>query len=243
MKDINEQTEIEKKIIGSILKDEIKSLPDLLRNHVLSIEKNKDINNNFNNKYDIYNTNSRDNYINEMDVINNYMIKKFNGNNHNINHNIESNFNINKEMKGYDSQGDSISQRANKLVNLNFLVSSNKRNKSNINYGYNYNNYGINNYNNKMSYNKYLRELENDGKNSLNSKYISRKYDNFMNMDYINMNGNNSKTIYNYNKKGKSFKIYLKSKLDGIESTKGSRFFKKIVFLILNYFYNLYNIN
>jgi hypothetical protein len=219
MKDIKTQIKREKTIIGSILKDEVDSLPSLLKNYISAINKNKKLNNI-----------RRGKLINEnLNGFNNIMLNNIN----NIN-NINNHNNINlkkvsdKQLKGFYSDAEQVAPRANGLINLNFLISSPKRKN---------NNFARNEANIKKISDNQITNIKinnhfNTTKTSIfEAKIQSRKY-NHLSMDNSNTNGNFSKSSnFVINPKyNKSFKNYLNYKIASFEPSKG----KLYLFIFLN---------
>jgi len=160
MKDINQQKYRENKIIDSILKDEIHSLPSLLKSYIPGYNNLKD-NNNINNE----NSKHLANESESANSLNNIMLKKYHRNS------------SHKEKKNNNSFAEQIAQRSENLVNLNFLVSSVKRRKPNyISNMKNYINY------NQLANGNYLRD------DSFDPRSYNRNY-NFASVDYTSMNG------------------------------------------------------
>lgn len=173
MRDINIQIYRGNKVIDSILKEEIDQLPSLLKNYlqnksnprtdhlfILNQEKNIKIENNS------FTKNKEDkNYIIQQNKNRNYLLNNPNLNNHK---------NLNEDL---------ISTKREKLVKLNFFISSPKKKSPNKHYFKHNNisqNYGINENVNKRRKNHISIDNINDFmRNSRNSnsfqKYISSK--------------------------------------------------------------------
>lgn len=147
MEDIKNKINIENQIIGSIMKDEVHSLPILLRNLIPSANKslvNKKLKKNeieFENnllKYNHKNYENNNNYhsINSYNNRNNGFLNRLKNLNYDNSNKID--------LKAYRINSEQIAQRADRLVNLNFMVSSGRKkrdynaiNLHNKNYYYN----------------------------------------------------------------------------------------------------------
>jgi len=164
MKDIKKHMKIENRIIDSILKDEVDKLPTLLQDLIPSMQKNKENkNSNFNlnassskneceNEYFNYNNNnvndSNSNNYNSYSHNNNkpnFLYNKFQNQNWNLNSNNIQNRN---DIKAYGIDAEQIAQRANRLVNLNFLVSSGRKRREN----------NLGNVHSKINYNQFFMD-------------------------------------------------------------------------------------
>lgn len=149
MQDIKRKMSIENLIIGSILKDEVDSLPSLLRNLIPGFNKNKskgknvDANSNKNELHEkeneFYNNN------NKKTINDNSNIFYLNNNNKFLRSNNINNVNYagnRNDIRAYGLNAEQIAQRANRLVNLNFRVSSGRKRQEpfdkNIHGKYNY---------------------------------------------------------------------------------------------------------
>lgn len=140
MKDFKKQMKQGNQILGSIIRDETKILPNLLKSYEINLN-NRENNKNFERHNESMNLHSSKNInnINNMYRINNSS-KTFN--------------NSNADIFSYNNNLKMINQKSERLVNLNFLVSSPKKIKNNYNYS-NKNHYQIHgvgsNYGNKNS--------------------------------------------------------------------------------------------
>jgi len=126
MQDIKRKIIIENQIIVSIIKDEVNSLPILLRNLIPSLNKIKE-NQNGNLKKN-KNANEYENYFFGNNVnYNNYQSNN-NSNSRNSSLKRSQNENSNRnDIKAYGLNAGQIAKRADRLVNLNFLISNAKK--------------------------------------------------------------------------------------------------------------------
>lgn len=211
--DINVQMQKGNKIIGSIIKEENNILPNLLKNYSVNFsDKNSTIKNTeYSNKYQGYNTTT----INNLNFKKNESIKtkkKFRsddtsarnisnmkGNMNNSRNNL-SNINNNKsDFYNYKNNIRMINHKSERLVNLNFLVSSPKKVKANSNYNLNRNNYyqyiGTDTANNKLrnfkefGYSGYAQSPEEIMMNNVNK--TQGNYNMNFNRNYNSMDSTN----------------------------------------------------
>jgi len=189
MEDIKEQAYKEKRIITSILKDEVKSLPSLLKNCIPEINKNKKNNVGFGDNYINFQLYEKENPIG----MHSYVLRKYKSKGQTMRH---SN---NKELKDNNTSEDQTPNKNSRLVNLNFLITSPKKRYESLNDG-----------NNRMSYYQFYT-TNNSKSNNFLIKTNSKKYS--QNGDYISIVGNaNEMPKFNCINKTTSFKNYLNSK-------------------------------
>ena len=131
MKDFKKQMRQGNEILGSIIRDDTNNLPNLIKNHKINLN-NRDLaaKNTYNNS--MYSNNTR-NTKNNYRANNNRNAKTFNNSNDLMSYNR---YNGNEGLR-------MINQKSEKLVNLNFLVSSPKNQKNNHNADINKNFYQL----------------------------------------------------------------------------------------------------
>lgn len=234
MKDIKLQIIRENRIIGSILKDEVDSLPNLLKNCIPNLNKNKTEN--------YFGTNSMEKFnIASPNSFNNFLINKFKNK---INFNVSSNDNVDpnigskfinscKELRGFNPNIDQgASNKVNRLINLNFLIPSPKKKNANFPSGNSGNTerMSFNKFNSINSYNyNSVSNMNSTKASNFLAKSQSMKY-NPVSMDNSSINGNSNENINLFikSKKNNSFKDYLIAKNQSIDSSKGNLFLSLI---------------
>lgn len=190
MEDIKEQEYKEKRIITSILKDEVKSLPSLLKNCIPEINKAKKNSVGFSDDYINFQINEKENPT-EMHP---YVLRKYKSKGQTMRN---SNY---KEDKDNNTHEDQTPNKNSRLVNLNFLITSPKKKYE-----------SMNDRNNRISYYQFYT-TNNTKSNNFHIKANSKKYS--QNGDYITIVGNTNEIIPKFNciNKNTSFKNYLNSK-------------------------------
>lgn len=221
MKDIKLQIKKENAIIGSILKDEVDSLPNLLKNYLPTANKNK----NFSLSNEKFKSENPKGF-------NNIMLNKFQNNINSINDNLHSNYNRFSDNKviRFNSNAEQLATKTNGIINLNFLISSPKR--KNYNFGINEMFNGA-----KINYNQFNNikinsSLTNTKTSIFQAKNQNRK-NNHICLDNTSIIGNLSETsnLVIKPKKNNSFKDYLTNKVASLQSTRSSKIF--FLFLLI----------
>lgn len=233
MNDIKQQIRRENKIIGSILKDEVDSLPRLLKNNIPILANNR------RDKSEVLlSTCGSGKYKpGSTTGFNNIMLSRFQSIER-VSKRVDFDRNLNSPgfcgsigSKGFGYDSDKVAiGKVNRMINLSFLISSPKRKSSNFpaNTGspskksyYHYNTLGSNGINNIFNSNN---NVHNTKTSNFHAKSHSMKFDYYS----IDNNSSNKNTSENCNlaiksKKIKnSFKAYLNAKLSRIESFKGN---------------------
>lgn len=140
MKDFKKQMKQGNLILESIIKDETKIIPNLLKSYEINLNNNRDITKNYERVNESLHINSTKNLSNNLYKGNNNNAKTYNNN-----------------MFHYNENLNMINQKSERLVNLNFLISSPKKIKNNI-----------------SSKNHYHHIYPNNGSRSLRTNYISK---------------------------------------------------------------------